>query len=117
MRSKTFIKHSVDAEMTILSRYPGCDKVPLPPVKILAIPRSKHVLKGILTVQSCSCFVAGYVMTYYHAEAGGHKLRVLTHQGELPVVVKLSCGAVAGAVAQSGRFPSCHVGIRVIIKF
>lgn len=56
-------------------------------------------------------------MTYYHAEAGGHKLRALTHQGDLPVVVKLSCGAVAGAVAQSGGFPSCHVEIRVIIEF
>ena len=41
-------------------------------------------------------------MTYYHAEAGGHKLRVLTHEHDLPVVVKLSCGAVAGAIAQTG---------------
>lgn len=43
-------------------------------------------------------------MTYYHAEAGGHKLRVLTHEQDLPVVVKLSCGAVAGAIAQTGGF-------------
>ena len=45
-------------------------------------------------------------MTYYHAEAGGHKLRVLTHEQDLPVVVKLSCGAVAGAIAQTGGFHS-----------
>ena len=42
-------------------------------------------------------------MTYYHAEAAGHKLRVLTHEQDLPVVVKLSCGAVAGAIAQTGE--------------
>lgn len=47
--------------------------------------------------------VSGYVMTYYHVQAGGHKLRVLTHERDLPVVVKLSCGAVAGSVAQTGR--------------
>jgi len=49
--------------------------------------------------------VSGYVMTYYHVQAGGHKLRVLTHERDLPVVVKLSCGAVAGSVAQTGTYP------------
>ena len=48
-------------------------------------------------------------MTHYHAQAGGHKLRVLTHETDLPVVVKLSCGAVAGAVAQTGRLTSLYV--------
>jgi len=69
----------------------------------------KHfVHKGfMLTVVWCNfCFAVGYVMTYYHAEAGGHKLRVLTHEQDLPVVVKLSCGAVAGAVAQTGEIHS-----------
>ena len=47
-------------------------------------------------------FATGYVMTYYLAEAGGHKLRTLTHEQDLPVVIKLSCGSVAGAVAQTG---------------
>ena len=42
-------------------------------------------------------------MTYYHAEAAGHKLRVITHPGDLPVIVKLSCGSVAGAIAQTGE--------------
>ena len=61
----------------------------------------------MLTVVWCNfCFTVGYVMTYYHAEAGGHKLRVLTHEQDLPVVVKLSCGAVAGAIAQTGGFQS-----------
>jgi len=41
-------------------------------------------------------------MTYYLAEAGGHKLRTITHEKDLPVVIKLSCGSVAGAVAQTG---------------
>ena len=48
-------------------------------------------------------------MTHYHAQAGGHKLRVLTHETDLPVVVKLSCGALAGAVAQTGRLPLLYV--------
>jgi len=43
----------------------------------------------------------GYGMTFYHAQACGHKLRVLTHERDLPVVVKLSCGAMAGSVAQT----------------
>lgn len=64
----------------------------------------------MLTVVSCNfCFAVGYVMTYYHAEAGGHKLRVLTHEQDLPVVVKLSCGAVAGAIAQTGGFLSYRI--------
>ncbi|KAL9962186.1 hypothetical protein ACROYT_G031267 [Oculina patagonica] len=58
----------------------------------------------------------GYVMTYYHAQAGGHKLRVLTHEGDLPVVIKLSCGAVAGAVAQSGTYPLDVVRRRMQMK-
>ena len=45
---------------------------------------------------------AGYVMTYYLAETAGHKLRTLTHERDLPVVIKLTCGSVAGAVAQTG---------------
>ncbi|XP_020617420.1 mitochondrial adenine nucleotide transporter ADNT1-like isoform X2 [Orbicella faveolata] len=58
----------------------------------------------------------GYVMTYYHAEAGGHKLRVLTHEQDLPVVVKLSCGAVAGAIAQTGTYPLDVVRRRMQMK-
>ena len=45
---------------------------------------------------------AGYVMTYYLAETAGHKLRTLTHERDLPVIIKLTCGSVAGAVAQTG---------------
>ena len=41
-------------------------------------------------------------MTYYLAETAGHKLRTLTHERDLPVVIKLTCGSVAGAVAQTG---------------
>lgn len=58
----------------------------------------------------------GYVMTYYQAEAGGHKLRTLTHEKELPVVVKLSCGSVAGAVAQTGTYPLDVVRRRMQMK-
>jgi len=41
-------------------------------------------------------------MTYYLAETAGHKLRTLTHERDLPVIIKLTCGSVAGAVAQTG---------------
>jgi len=55
--------------------------------------------------------VSGYGMTFYHAQACGHKLRVLTHERDLPVVVKLSCGAMAGSVAQTGRPSSLTVPV------
>lgn len=58
----------------------------------------------------------GYVMTYYLAEAGGHKLRTLTHEQDLPVVIKLSCGSVAGAVAQTGTYPLDVVRRRMQMK-
>ncbi|XP_031565492.1 mitochondrial substrate carrier family protein V-like [Actinia tenebrosa] len=47
----------------------------------------------------------GFCLKYYLAEAAGHKLRVIHHDQDLPVVAKLGCGAVAGAVAQSGTYP------------
>ncbi|KAK3755750.1 hypothetical protein QZH41_019983 [Actinostola sp. cb2023] len=47
----------------------------------------------------------GYCLTYYLAETAGHKLRVMHQDKDLPVAIKLLCGAVAGAVAQSGTYP------------
>ncbi|XP_048590315.1 mitochondrial adenine nucleotide transporter ADNT1 [Nematostella vectensis] len=47
----------------------------------------------------------GLCMDFYTARAAGHKLRTIHHDLELPVVAKLFCGAVAGAVAQSGTYP------------
>jgi len=58
----------------------------------------------------------GYGMTFYHAQACGHKLRVLTHERDLPVVVKLSCGAMAGSVAQTGTYPLDVVRCRLQMK-
>jgi len=47
--------------------------------------------------------LSGLCLTYYTAETAGHKLRVLHHDKDLPVTAKLVCGAIAGAVAQSGK--------------
>lgn len=58
----------------------------------------------------------GYVMTYYLAETAGHKLRTLTHERDLPVIIKLTCGSVAGAVAQTGTYPLDVVRRRMQMK-
>lgn len=58
----------------------------------------------------------GYVMTHGRAEAGGHKLRTLTHEEDLPIVIKLSCGSIAGAVAQTGTYPLDVVRRRMQMK-
>ncbi|KAJ7378930.1 hypothetical protein OS493_019626 [Desmophyllum pertusum] len=42
--------------------------------------------------------------------------QVLTHEKDLPVVVKLSCGAVAGAIAQTGTYPLDVVRRRMQMK-
>ena len=51
-------------------------------------------------------FPTGFAMTYFLAETAGHKLRVVMHDSDIPVAGKLTCGAIAGAVAQSGKLTS-----------
>ena len=76
-------------------------KVPFLFFPFLSIDESIYI---IILISNCYIvfIFEGYVMTHGRAEAGGHKLRTLTHEEDLPIVIKLSCGSIAGAVAQTG---------------